>query len=88
MPDVSIKEWLQTWVEDNIRPQGHIGRKSDMLLEVDTCRATARNVGISVDALDKAAGGDLAAFFMRQQNRSTDIEDASTAERQTKHPES
>ncbi len=70
----NVVEWLEAWIEENIQASGYHENKAHMKIDAAQCREQAKTEGISELALIEAAGGDLEAYLLREQNAFTDAE--------------
>ncbi|GAJ29936.1 hypothetical protein [Acidomonas methanolica] len=61
MSTEDIEEWLDTWVEDHLAHGAH-----DLDAAVALCLKEAEAIGLSAEALIRAARGDLAAFLAEE----------------------
>ena len=74
MADVNVEEWLANWIEENLKSPQYYSSPEDMGGEAASCRADALQAGITTNALNEAAGGNLEAYLLDAQNRLTDDE--------------
>lgn len=74
MAEQNVEEWLEAWIEENIQTPGYHDNKAHMKVDAAQCREQAKAEGISELALVEAAGGDLEAYLLREQNTFTDAE--------------
>ena len=81
MADVNVEEWLANWIEENLKSPQYYSSREDMGGEVALCRADALQAGITTNALNEAAGGNLEAYLLDAQNRLTDDEVRRLAEK-------
>lgn len=72
MSEQEIREWLSDWVDDNIQEIGFVEDKSNFKNWAEMCRIAAEAEGISREALDDAADGDLERLMQSRQNSNTD----------------
>ena len=72
-PD-DVVQWLEDWVDENLQTVGYHEDRDLMSSESSRCRADAAAAGIHEADLLAAAGGDLAAFLLAEQNAITDAE--------------
>jgi hypothetical protein len=68
------QSWLNDWVEENLNAPHYVESKEQIADEAKACVTAAGEAGIPVGMLVSAAGGDLQAYLMRQQNALTDAE--------------
>jgi len=66
--------WLENWVEEHLGVPGYAEDKAAMRECAKLCAADAIAAGISISQLKEAAGGDLEAYLLEQQNAGTDRE--------------
>ncbi|UXN69631.1 hypothetical protein N8A98_20805 [Devosia neptuniae] len=71
---MDASEWLEEWVSNNLNTPLYHEHKSAMAQEAEMCRAQADVDGISSQALNDAAGGDLLQFLFDRQIALTDSE--------------
>lgn len=74
MTEQNAEEWLETWAEENLQTPGYYEDKAHMKFEAVQCREQAKADGISETDLVEAAGGDIEAFLLKEQNAFTDAE--------------
>jgi hypothetical protein len=65
--DIDAEEWLAEWVAGNVQTAQFMAL-GDMEIEAEQCLQAAAADGLEKGALFKAAGGNLEAYLVRQQN--------------------
>jgi hypothetical protein len=69
-----LEQWLENWVEENLRTPLYREDKSAMSAEAESCKSDAEKAGIRPGDIVTAAGGDLEGYLLKAQNRLTDSE--------------
>ena len=74
LPELNAEDWLEDWIEENLMTPQHNEDKIEMGREAAACRKAAGAAGISDEAVNNVAGGDLEAYLLRAQNSFTEAE--------------
>ena len=72
MADVDVDQWLEGWVENNLKPCHPSAGSPPLSDPAAACAADAAAAGIGPVDLKRAAGEDLATYLRARQNALTD----------------